>query len=113
MAISSSKASKDKEIMATKPRNYSVVTKLQSAEIAEKTSKEAILDHSDGVFIVFVVILGLYRQLFVNCRRPDSLVGMLAFDSIHFLLVLAVVLTAHVRSAWTLIGGKAEALGLS
>ena len=36
----------------TKQRNYSVVTKLQAAEVAEKTSKEAVLDHSNGMLVV-------------------------------------------------------------
>ena len=52
--------SEDEEIMATKQRNYSVVMKLQAVEIAKKTSKEAVLDYSNSMFIVFVGVLGLY-----------------------------------------------------
>ena len=47
--------------MAKKPRNYLVVvTKLQAVEVADKISKEVVLDQSNDAFIVFVVVHGLY-----------------------------------------------------
>ena len=95
--------SKDEEIMAKKRRNYSVVTKLQAVEVAEKTPKEAILDHSNGKF---VVILRLYWQFSANCRHPDSFIDVVAFDNTHFVVVVTVVLTRHVWSAWGLTGGR-------
>ena len=70
--------------------------KLQAVEVAKKSSKEAVLDHSNGVFIVFVVILGSYRQFSADYRRPNSFIDMVAFDNTHFLVGLAVVLTHHV-----------------
>ena len=73
-------------------------------EVAEKNSKEAIFNHSNSVFIVFVIVLGLYWQFFANCRHPDSSTNVVVFDT-------TVVLTRHVRSAWALIG-KGRRFGL-
>ena len=52
--------SKDEEIMVTNRSNYSVVTKLQAVEVAKNATKEVVVDYSNGVFIMFVVILRLY-----------------------------------------------------
>ena len=65
--------------------------------MAEKTSKEAVLDHSNSMF---VVVLRLYRQLLADCQCEDGFIDMMAFDNTHFVVVLAVVLTRCVRSAW-------------
>ena len=75
--------------------------KLPATEVAENTSKEAVLDHSNSVF---VVVLGLYWQLFTNYKHPDGFIDMVAFDNTHFVVVVAVVLTRHLRSEWGLIG---------
>ena len=51
---------KPKKLWQQSEENYSVVMKLQAVAVAKKTSKEAILDYSNGMFIVFVVVLELY-----------------------------------------------------
>ena len=54
---------------------------LLAMEVAEKTSVEAVLDHSNRMLIVFVVFLWLYSQFFANCRCPDSFIDVVAFDN--------------------------------
>ena len=75
------------------------------------TDNLPILDHSNGMFIVFIAELRLYQQLFANCRHQESYIDVMAFNNSHFLVALGVVLIRQVQMAWGLIG-EGGGLGL-
>ena len=58
-------------------------------KVAEKSSNEAVLDHSNGMFIV---VLRLYQLFFAHCRHPDGFTDVVAFDNTHCVVVAALVL---------------------
>ena len=43
---------------------------------------------------------------FSNYRHPDGFIDVVACDNTHFVVVLAVILTRHVRLTWGLISGR-------